>query len=792
MKKYRVWISGILILAAAVILACCTNLKVNRITGEEEAKALGFSLSNMAENTYVILNKENKIHVLSPKEEGVDRAVSYLKKNLLNERGKILLSNGEKYIDNGMNVKKQVCIGEVPISEYSITYVFPSELEACQELRYYIQQTCNEELSISHKWLTTGRTIRLNVEDTLGEGKTQIDIIDGEVCISAGDKASLLDSVYLFADTYLGWMKAGEEEAHISSVNDSINIPANVSKKTPWMEEREATIVLWNVNNPRGVYLNEDISLKNNVLNYSEDQLYEYVKMLKYCGFTGVQVTEMCSAWAGVDDYKIVHEKIRILADAAHSLDMNFTLWVWGAEFEGYSWTDEDVTFEFGEYGYQHLNPKVVAACEKYYSIYAELADCCDRVIAHYYDPGNLVTAESVGYFAKMLKDKFHAINPDIDFGVSCWVDAFDKQKLVEAVGTDVTLYESGYHDDVRDYNSFRNMVSSLGCRLGTWAWNTCEMEIDQMAQMNFNMDVIRSVYHTARNYDGIMKPAYWSEMDSYHVLNVFSLYCAGQMLIDPDIDSTVLYEQISVAAVGEEYADAFSQILSIIQDARSGHSWDTYFWSQDNYILKSDAYPAEEIKARCEQYIPVLQEMIDKKIESNTLPLPISLNDVLRLMMPHLQQIKDFAEFRIAFAKLQQDYKAGVSAAKIEKQLAEISDPIKSYNTVIGIWGQVEARAQYEMIEAFCKDTGMKMPENGAFDELRKRYIYSQFVVGQKTDGSKPYAVSTPYYQWGTAYGVEQTERLVEEMVQDGLLIRNKDGSVYLTDWENYRYHFN
>ena len=702
-----------------------------------------------------------------------------------------LFANKEVHVESEAIPKKQVYIGQTPVSSYKISYASNGAAPACNELKYYIQQTSGDVLDVVPHRRAGEYFINLDMNRKLGKGNKDFKIVDGQVYISAGDKEALLDAVYLFIDTYLGWAKAGEEDAHISSIAGVINVPENVTVQTPWIEEREAIVCLWNINYPRGIYLNEDVSVKNNILDFNDDQIYEYVKMLKYCGFTGVQVTEMCSAWAGVDNYETVHDLIRTFAEAAHSLDMKFTLWVWGAEFEGYSWVDNSVTYAFDEYTYQHLNPKVVDTFEKYYSIYAELADCCDRVIAHYYDPGNLFTAETVGFFAKMLKDKMHAINPEIDFGVSCWVDVFEKDRLVEIIGNDVTLYESGHHDRQSDYTAFRTQVASMGCRLGTWAWNTCEMEIDQMAQMNFNMDIIRTVYHIARNYDTIMKPSYWSEMDSYHILNVFSLYCAGQMLINPDIPSEELYENISTAAVGEEYAAAFAQMLSLIQDARSGNSWDQYWWASENYILKSDAYPAEDILSRCELYIPVLQEMIDKGIEANTLPLPISLNDVLRLMLPHLRQIQEFAEFRIALAQLEEEYAAGASISTLTRKLEKISDPIKPYNTVIGVWGQIEARAQMEMITAFCEKTGVPRPATDVLDEQRKGYIYSQLVTLQKSNQQEPYVASTPYYQWGIAYGVEETERLVEEMVQEGLLIRKRDGSVYLADWENYSYHF-
>jgi len=702
-----------------------------------------------------------------------------------------VFTNKEVHVESETVPKKQIYIGKTPVSSYKISYASNGAYEACKELKYYIQQTSNDELDLVPHRRAGEYFINLDMNRKLGKGNKDFKIVEGQVYISAGDKETLLDAVYLFIDTYLGWAKAGEADAHISSVAGVINVPENVTVQTPWIQEREAIVCLWNVNYPRGIYLNEDVSVKNNILDFNDDQIYEYVKMLKYCGFTGVQVTEMCSAWAGVDNYETVHGLIRTFAEAAHSLDMKFTLWVWGAEFEGYSWVDNSVTYAFDEYEYQHLNPKVVDTFEKYYSIYAELADCCDRVIAHYYDPGNLFTAETVGFFAKMLKDKMQAINPEIDFGVSCWVDVFEKDRLVEIIGNDVTLYESGHHDRQSDYTAFRTQVASMGCRLGTWAWNTCEMEIDQMAQMNFNMDIIRTVYHIARNYDTIMKPSYWSEMDSYHILNVFSLYCAGQMLINPDIPSEELYEKISTATVGEEYAAAFAQMLSLIQDARSGNSWDQYWWASENYILKSDAYPAEDILSRCELYIPVLQEMIDKGIEANTLPLPISLNDVLRLMLPHLRQIQEYAEFRIALAQLEEEYAAGASISTLTRKLEKISDPIKPYNTVVGVWGQIEARAQLEMITAFCEKTGVPRPATDILDEQRKGYIYSQLVTFQKSNQQEPYLATAPYYQWGKAYGVEETERLVEEMVQEGLLIRKRDGSVYLADWENYIYHF-
>ncbi len=756
----------------------------------EYAKELGYSLENMNEGAFVIVNKENSIYIIAPTEAGVKRASSYFASNYIGENGVITLAAGEDYIDLGTKVKTQLYVGEVAIEEYEITYSAKKLEPSCQLLQYYIQQTAETVVSIVPERQGDETSIHLSLNKDLAKDEGKCEIIEGEIFISAGSEESLQEEVYLFANTYLGWMYAGEEKERISSVPSVLRIPTNITVQEAWMPEREAIVTLWNLNYSRGIFLDPDVSVKNNILNFSEEQIYEYVKMLKYCGFTGVQVTEMCSTWAATDGYETPHEKIRMIADAAHSLDMKFTMWVWGAEFSDCGWSDESVVFVYKNGGYAFEDPDVIANFEKYYSIYAELADCCDRIIGHYYDPGNLVTAEDIAYFAKMLKDKCHAVNPDIDFGISCWVDAYDKNVFIETLGNDITLYEGGYHSDENTYVPFRTQISNLGCRLGTWAWNTCEMETDQLAQMNFNMEIIRSVYQTARKYDGIAKPSYWSEMDAYHVLNVFSLYCAGHLLINPDMESAELYEQISTSAVGPEYAADFAELLSIIQDARSGYSFDTASWSSENYILKSDAYPAEELVERCNAILPVLQEMIDKGIESYTLPLPMSLQELLQLIQPHIVQIRDYAQFRVNLKQLEADYADGVDLQEISERLYVISEPIKNYTCVIGAWGQIEARAQYEMVMDFCSRTGLEVPMHATFQNERKQRILYQLISWQYEVCYEPYTVNDEFYQWGLAFGEEETARLVQELVDDGLLVRIEDGRVHLANWENYIYH--
>lgn len=761
------------------------------VNDAQYAAGLGYSLENMREGAYVIANINNGIYCIAPSEEGVKRAISYFVKNFVEKDGTITLAAGQDYIDIGTKWKTSIKVGDVDLSEYTIAYNSKKDRNACELLQYYVQQTTGELLEISANKKSDAKRILLQLDKKLGQEERNCEITDGNITITAGSETALLDEVCLFANVYLGWMYAGTDKERISTLPSVLHIPENVAKKEAWIEEREAIVTLWNLNHARGTYLDSDVSTKTNILDFTEEQIYEYVKMLGYCGFTGVQVTEMCSTWAATDGYEAGHEKLRMIADAAHSMDMKFTMWVWGAEFADCGWIDDDVVQLFyGSGEFARNDPQVQAMFEKYYNIYTELADCCDRIIGHFHDPGNLIYAEDIAYYAKLLRDKCLAVNPDIDFGVSCWVDIYDKAVLVQGLGNDITLYECGWREDPETYTTFRTHVKNLGCRLGTWAWNTCEMETDQLAQMNFNLEIIRSVYQTARQYDSVMKPSYWSEMDANHVINVFSLYCAGQLLIDPDTPSEDIYSQIATATVGPEYADIFAEILSIIQDARSGYSYDTYTWSSENYILKSDDYPAEAVLQRCEKVLPILDEMIEKEIESYSLPLPITLNDLLQLIRPHLLQIQDYAQFRLDLDKLQKDYADGADVQYLSERLYEISEPVKNYNTVIGAWGQVEARAQYEMVMEFCKKAGLEVPMHAAFQKERKERILAQ-IIERQMEHDEPYMVNDTFYQLGLAYGPEETARLVQELVDDGLLIRAEDDKVYLENWDNYRYHF-
>lgn len=765
-----------------------SHLYLHFALGQDEIASLGYDPLRISGDAFMIARKGNGLYLLADNTSSLNRAVRELLHIFVNADGELLIEQDEEYLDLGGSLFDITGPEGVALSQYVIVKDEKVDCSISDLMAYYISMSTGASLPVVGS--SENEAINLEIDESISGHSISYEY--GDIVLKGRNEEELKKAVLVFANYALGIDFAGTQKEKKNSLYKVTKLQNFYGEQeNPWIEQREPIITLWNTNYSRGIFLNDSTSLKTDIMSYSDEQLFDYVRMMKYCGFNGIQVTDMCSAWAGAGGYEIVHERLRFLADAAHAMDMKFTLWVWGAEFTGYGWADESVTYSCDGHEYVYENPKAVECFEKYYSRYAEIADCCDRVIGHYYDPGNLEKAEDVAWFAKLLREKFTKINPDIDFGVSCWVDKFDKNAFITELGNDITFYENGHHDEEEDYNVFRSFCSNNQCRLGTWAWYTGEMEIDQLAEMNFHPHILQSVYQTARKYDGIVKPAYWSEMDSNHVVNVFSLYCEGMLLQNPDDNVEELTGKIATKVVGDEYADSLIDVLKLIEDARSGYSWDTYWWKGDNYIIKSPDYPSGDIFERSNEALKALDEMISKDLVSYELPLPISVSDLLRLVRSQVAQINSYADFRIGLSKAEDLVKSGESE-KLNELLKELSVPVSEYNTVVGLWGQVEARTQRLLLLEFGEKYNVEIPFDPAFKKAQKDRIYSYFASYQK-GSQKPVLQYFPYFQYGLAYGDKETERLVNELIEEGLFTKDEEtGGVYITDWEHYKYAFN
>ena len=567
----------------------------------------------------------------------------------------------------------------------------------------------------------------------------------------------------------------------------------NYSKENPWIKEREIALCIWKVDQNRGFISNMNPSLYCDFMSYSQRQISAYVQMIKACGFTGIQVTDICSAWRSSLSYETVHDRFRFLADELHKNGMNFTVWVWAAEFTSHGWVDPRIRYKNREEGKPaYDDPDVFGPINEYYDVYCEMAPYADRVLAHFCDPGNIEDMDSVIRFAKLLFGKFRAKNPSIKCGIDTWGSPPDfPDKLVEAGMTDVMLMELPF---IRNWTGdkrarFREGVKSLGCELGSWDWYTADMEIDQIPLMTVNGKVIKDVFNRTREQgDHVMIPSYWSEIDSYHVLNFFSLYAAGHLLTDPDADPDSLLRD-SAALVDPKNADALYEVLNFIADARSGEKWENYWWQYDEYILRTGDH--RSLYDRSVKAIDALEGLIDKAGDRQPgVPMPVNLSQLYRLILPHLYQIRQYQEFALGFDELKAMKENGADSAALQAKVDSLPLNIPEYNCVTGLWGQPEGRFAFSELEKFCDDNGLETPKRKAYEFTVKRRMVEYLSVFQR--GKKEqYFMDRNFYEYNLACGTKVHERLIDELIVDGVLVSREDDKVALADWQNFMFDF-
>ena len=568
------------------------------------------------------------------------------------------------------------------------------------------------------------------------------------------------------------------------------------SKDEPWIAEREATVCTWKFDYDRGYISNMNVSLINDFMCLSERQLQNYAAMIKECGFTGVQVMDICAAWRASGGWENVHDKFKALSRACHNIGLNFTVWCWAAEFSGHGWYDPDAV-------YQNADPskpacedeRVLAVFNRYYDIYADLAPYADRVIAHFFDPGNLTDMTSIIYFIKLLAKKFRDKNPGVKIAVDTWgCPEGYPQALVDAGMTDVMLMELPFLPVWRQPGkraAFRQSVKELGCGLGSWGWYTADMEIDQLAYMTVNCRVLKDVFSRTRSQaDHVMTPRYWSEIDSYHILNFFSLYAAGHLLTDPDGDPDELLRLSARAVTGDnaENERRLLCVLELIRDARSGDGWDSYWWTEPGYILKN--YDHESILSRAGGAIAALEALTGEPEPEDGIPFPITRRQLYRLMLPHLYQIKQYAEFCRGFEELKEMEQNGAGAEEMQSKVDSLHCGIPEYNCVTGLWGQPEARAAYERITGFCSKNGLTAPRRSGTERYdQKRRLTDRLRVGQRGRRQRLW-VDSSFYE-GDAIGAGYSRSLLDELTAEGVLEKSADGKYSLSEWENLRFDF-
>jgi hypothetical protein len=353
---------------------------------------------------------------------------------------------------------------------------------------------------------------------------------------------------------------------------------------SPWISKREWTLTPWAPEIVRRSFNNPNADKRNDIWLYGETQLASYVDMFDWFGFSGVQLMETVANYGILGSSVAFQDRQKNLATAARNNGQDVTLWVWAAQFDDYGWQDPAVVYQPENGQSSFTDPAVRASFEKYYDLYSNLAPYVDLLIAHYYDPGMLKNKDDVFNYMELLFKKFKNKNPEIDLGIDFWhagSDSLFMEDLVKKGFKDALLLQSGmphlYKDGKRE--SLHKAAKNADLNMGVWGWYTTEYETDQMPSMYVNTKLLKTMYLEIKEGAHAIHPiTYWSEMDAYHLNNVFSMYSAAQLLWDPQRDPDEILWEIAEGFWGPENGKVVLKALNLIQD--------TPIWRDLGFIL--------------------------------------------------------------------------------------------------------------------------------------------------------------------------------------------------------------
>lgn len=577
-------------------------------------------------------------------------------------------------------------------------------------------------------------------------------------------------------------------------------IPELHIAESPWIPQREWALCAWDPSFVRGSFSNPNVDKRLNVWLYSDKQIDNYVEMFDWFGFSGGQLLEGCNSFYDRGSPEAFQSVLKKYARAIRENGQDVTYWIWAAQFNNYGWVDTDVVYtpQKGMTAFQ--DPKVRDCFEKYYNHYAQMAPYVDRLVAHFYDPGQLRDRNDVFNYLGLLRDKFKAKNSKIKLGLDFWgvksggdaTAEYMKQVVDHGYG-DVLMLETSmpsYWPPLKR-ESLHEEAKRRKLNLGIWGWYTTEYETDQRPSMHVNAHLLSNFYREIKNgVDKIHPITYWSEMEAYHLNNIFTMYASSQLLWNPDRDPDEILREISEGIWGPDNGPEILQALKVIEDVRTGPSWDTYWHTMPNARIGTED-PHEDLR-RTEESIGLLEKMKTDTTYVPKFPLPFPPATFVELILPHLRQIRWFADFRIKANKIEEAAKKGTSKEELIRLLNIAWQPVPEYNTWIGVWGQPEAIKQEEMVMKLARDLVIEVSTPGWFRFMESTRLLETIQSTQrnskipwkfKSDGSALRSANG-FMMWSK----EKMKDKLELLLANGCIMIADENTYQLTNWEEYK----
>ncbi len=565
---------------------------------------------------------------------------------------------------------------------------------------------------------------------------------------------------------------------------EGLLIPDLNLDESPWIAKREWALCPWVPEYVRGAFVNPHADKRLNIWLYTDEQLSRYVEMFDWFGFSGCQLMESSYGYSVFGSPEASQQRLKKVAEHARENGQEISLWVWAAQFDGFGWRDPLVSYEPQAGKTAFDDPRVRRSFEKYYSHYVDLAPFVDRVIGHFYDPGELKDQSDVFRYMRLLESKFKSENPRIEMGIDSWAQGPEYlSALVENGFDDYLLLEISMPHLLT--NSTREQLhreaQRLGLRLGVWGWYTTEYETDQLASMYVNAQVLKRFYTEVRDTAYKIHPlSYWSEMEAHHLNNIYSMYAAAQLLWNPDRNPDEILGELACAVWGPRIGPKVLEALLLIQDLRSGPSWDTYWWTLPNHRLGTED-PREDLQ-RTDSVLDALSHLNIDESYVPKIPLPFPPETFVNLMIPHLHQIKAFAQFRIELEEIEELANNSAPPEQMTKALEEAWKPVPELATWVGTFGQPEARMQEQLVRELCSrwkiDVSLPLWELYQSTDRLLQKIQNMQRYQEDRWSFRPDQINEFYWS------KEKLEACVGKLISDGLVKKSGEDSYYLSHW--------
>ena len=237
----------------------------------------------------------------------------------------------------------------------------------------------------------------------------------------------------------------------------------------------------------------------------------------------------------------------------------------------------------------------------------------------------------------------------------------------------------------------------------------------------------------------------------------------------------------------GPRNGPAMLAALQLIQDVRTGPTWDTYWLFLPTY-RRGTADPKEDLR-RADEAISKLEKLQSDPNFVPKIPLPFPPATFVELTLPHLRQIRHFAAFRIQFAEIEAAAKNGASKEELTKLASTAWDPVREYGNWIGEFGVREAAEQEAMLTKFAKDHGIELATPGwmrwrdanrLLEVIQNRQRASVTPMRFKSDAT----FLSREFLWPVEKGRDRLQMLID----NGVIQPAGDGLLQLADWEEFR----